>query len=173
MNPSSVVHSFGLGQFNCRRLWGRDGAVHDGFMGLVSCLNQLDLQVLCVQETQSPLMGTLPTDQPFRYDALLEVMAAKRVFCSIPPSFRLPFQGLRISSLSVGVWSQVSSAFAHSTRSVNARVEFWCTLACSVHHVSHTHPGVTNVACWGLQCVASPFPAWLVATSRFLPCSHH
>ena len=57
-----------FGQPNCRRLWGRDGAVHDGFMGLVSCLDQLDLRVLCVQETQSPVLGTLPTDQPFRYD---------------------------------------------------------------------------------------------------------
>ena len=51
MNDGAV----GLGQFHCRRLWGRDGSVHDGFMGLVSCLDQLGLQVLCVQETQSPL----------------------------------------------------------------------------------------------------------------------
>ena len=37
-------------------------------MGLVSCLDQLGLQVPCVQETQSPLMSSLPVDHPFRYD---------------------------------------------------------------------------------------------------------
>ena len=41
-----------------------------GFTGLVSCLDQLGLHflALCVQETQSPLMSSLPVDQPFRYD---------------------------------------------------------------------------------------------------------
>ena len=39
-----------------------------GFMGLVSCLDQLGLQVACVQENQSPLMTSLPVDQPFRCD---------------------------------------------------------------------------------------------------------
>ena len=63
-----LVDSLGLGQLNCRRLWGRDGSVHDGFMGLVGCLDQLGLQVPCAQETQSPLMSSLPMDQPFRYD---------------------------------------------------------------------------------------------------------
>ena len=50
----SLVHAVGLGQFNCRRLWGRDGSIHDGFMGLVSYLDQLGLQVLGVQETSLP-----------------------------------------------------------------------------------------------------------------------
>ena len=68
VTPTPLVQSLGLGQLNCRRLWSRDGAIHDGFMGLVSCLDQLDLQVLCVQETQSPPMSSLPVDQPFRYD---------------------------------------------------------------------------------------------------------
>ena len=66
--PLPLVHALGLGQLNCRRLWGRDGSAHDGFMGLVSCLDQLSLQVVCVQETLSPLMSTLPVDRPFRYD---------------------------------------------------------------------------------------------------------
>ena len=53
MNPSSVVRSFGLRQFNCRRLW-RDGAVHDGAssVGWTSWISEF----------------FLPTDQPFRYD---------------------------------------------------------------------------------------------------------
>ena len=66
--PTPLVQSLGLGQLNCRRLWGRDGSVHDGFIRLVSCLDQLGLQVPCVQETQSPLMSSLPVSQPFRCD---------------------------------------------------------------------------------------------------------
>ena len=42
--------------------------MHDGFISLVNCLDQLELRVLYEQKTQSPLMGTRPTDQPFRYD---------------------------------------------------------------------------------------------------------
>ena len=68
VTPTSLVQSLGLGQHNCRRLCGRDGSIHDGFMGLVSGLDQLGLKVLCVPETQSPLMSSLPVDQPFRYD---------------------------------------------------------------------------------------------------------
>ena len=56
--PISLVLSLGLGQLNYRRLWGRDGSVHDGFMGLVSCLDQLGLQVVSVQETQSHLISS-------------------------------------------------------------------------------------------------------------------
>ena len=68
VTPTSLVHSLGLGQINCRRQWGRDGSVHDGFMGLVSCLDQLDLQVVCVQETQSHPMSLSSRGQPFRCD---------------------------------------------------------------------------------------------------------
>ena len=39
VNPSPIVHALGLGQLNCRRLCGRDGFVHDGFMGLASSLS--------------------------------------------------------------------------------------------------------------------------------------
>ena len=63
VTPPLLVQSLGLGQFNRRRLWSRDGSIHDGFMGLVSCLDQLGLQVLCVQETQSPPMSSLPVGQ--------------------------------------------------------------------------------------------------------------
>ena len=63
VTPSSLVQSVGLGQFNCRRLWGRHDAVHDGFMELVSCLNHLGLHIICVQQIQSPPMDPLaPTD---------------------------------------------------------------------------------------------------------------
>ena len=41
MNDGAVtatpfVQSLGFGQLNCRRLWGRDGSVHDGFIALTS-----------------------------------------------------------------------------------------------------------------------------------------
>ena len=52
VTPIPVVQSLGLGQLN--RLWSRDGSIHDVFIGLVSCFDQLGLQVLCVQETQTP-----------------------------------------------------------------------------------------------------------------------
>ena len=52
VTPTSLVHALNLGQLDCCRLWGLDGSVHDGFMGLVSCFDQLGLQV--------------PVDQPFR-----------------------------------------------------------------------------------------------------------
>ena len=45
VTSTPLVQSLGLGQLNCRRLWRCDGSIHDGFMGLVSCLDQLDLQV--------------------------------------------------------------------------------------------------------------------------------
>ena len=54
VTPTSLVHALNLGQLDCRRLWGRDGSVHDSFMGLVSCFEQLGLRV--------------PVDQPFRCD---------------------------------------------------------------------------------------------------------
>ena len=69
--PTSLVQPLGFAQFNCRRLWGSHDAVHDGFMGLVSCLDQLHVRVVCVQETQAPSLGTLPVDQSFRYDGPL------------------------------------------------------------------------------------------------------
>ena len=47
---------------------------------------------------------------------LLEVMVARRDFCSTLQSIRLPFQGFRISCLSDGVWSQVLSPCVRSTR---------------------------------------------------------
>ena len=62
VTPTLLVQSLGLGQLTCRL------RSRDGFMGLVSCLDQLGLQVLCVQETQSPLMSSLPVDQTFRCD---------------------------------------------------------------------------------------------------------
>ena len=49
VTPTAIVQSLVLGQLSCRRLWSRDGSIHDGFMGLVSSLDQLGLQVLCVQ----------------------------------------------------------------------------------------------------------------------------
>ena len=59
-------------------------------MGWVSYLDQLGLQVLCVQENQSPLMSTLSVDQPFRYDGFVGTHGRERVSCSTLPRLR-PF----------------------------------------------------------------------------------
>ena len=149
---------------------GRDGAVHDGFMGLVSCLDQLDLRVLCVQETQSPLMGTLPTDQPFRYDGPDGSYGREAGFLLHPSIISSPIPG--IADLQSLRWRLVSGVVCvcsfyapHVGIAVDARVEFWRTLAGSVHRVSHP-PRVADVArCRRLQCVASSFPARSVTTS--------
>ena len=44
--PCPSDHSIGTWSIE-RRLWGRDEAVHDRFVGLVSCLDQLNLRVFC------------------------------------------------------------------------------------------------------------------------------
>ena len=114
VTPTPLVQSLGLGQLNCRRLWSRDGSIHDGFMGLVSCLDQLGLQVLCVQETQSLLMSSLLVDQPFRYDGLLAVMVARRVSCSTLQLRRPLSLGPLAHSPFAGASSQPLHVSAHS-----------------------------------------------------------
>ena len=169
VNPSSVVHSFGLGQFNCRRLWGRDGAVHDGFMGLVSCLNQLDLQVLCVQETVS-FDGNSSRRPAF---------PLRRPCWKLWPrgGFSVPFLNPFVScSRDCGSpVSPLASGLRCHLRLLILRATCWhlCRCPCGVlAHIGRfctsclTHPSrVADVACWGLQCVASPFPAWSVTTN--------
>ena len=165
VNPSSVVHSFGLGHSIV--------VVFGGAMGLCTT-GSWDSSVVwtssifkfSVSKKHSLLWWELfPPTSLSVTTALLEVMAARRVFCSIP---RLLFQGLWISSLSVGVWSQVSFAFAHSTRHMHL-----CRCPCGVlAHIGRfctsclTHPSrVADVACWGLQCVVRH---WTSATRSLL-----
>ena len=78
--------------------------------------------------------------------ALLEIMVTKRDFCSTP-QFVSHSKDCGSPVFSVGVWSQVffcvCSFYApHVGIAVDAGVEFWRTLAGSVHRVSHTHPGL-------------------------------
>ena len=71
-------------------------------MGLAVCLEQLGLQVVCVQETQSPLMSSLPVDQPFRYDGLVScsTLPLWRPLSLGPPTHS-PFAGVSSRGLSV------------------------------------------------------------------------
>ena len=112
VTPTPLVQSLGMDQLNCRRLWSRDVSIHDGFIGLVSCLEQLDLQVLCVQETQSPPMWI----NLFVMMVLLAAMVAKRVSCSTLPLWRPLSLGPLTLSLFVGASSQALCVSAHSTR---------------------------------------------------------
>ena len=84
----------------------------------MSYLDQLGLQVLCVQENQSPLMSTLPVDQPFRYDGFVGTHGRERVFLFHPSTVASLFPGTPDSQF---------------LRCVGR------TLAASVHRVSQLH----------------------------------
>ena len=143
--PLLSFHPLGLVQLNCRRLWGRDGSIHDGFMGLVSCLDWLGLQTLCVHETQSPLMGTLPVDQPFRHGGPVGshgrqagfLLHSSIVASSIPGTPDLQSLRWRL------IWGSLCSFYApHAGVASDTRIQFWRTLAVSVHRVSQLHSGI-------------------------------
>ena len=148
VNPTPLVHSLGLGQLNCRRLWSRDGSIHDGFMGLVSCLDQLGLQVLCVQETQSPHMSSLPVDQPFRYDGPVGSHGREAGFLFHSSIMATPIPGTPDSqSLR---WRLISGSLCvcsfyapHVGILSDTRIRIWRTLAASVHRVSQLHSGAS------------------------------
>ena len=140
VTPTPLVQSLALGQLNCRRLWSRDGSIHDGFMGLVSCLDQLGLQVLCVQETQSPPMSSLPVDQPFRYDGPVGSHGREAGFL------------LRSSIVATPIpWTPDSQS-----DSLRHCIQFWRTLAASVHRDSHLH-SITSLLLAGDSNIWFPF----------------
>ena len=144
VTPTSLVRALGLGQLNCRRLWGRDSSVHDGFMGLVSCLDQLGLQVVCVQETQSPLMSSLPIDQPFRYDDPIGSHGREAGFLLLvasPVPGTPDSQSLRWGLIS-GSLCVCSFYLPHAGIASDTRIQFWRTLAASVHRVSQLHTSI-------------------------------
>ena len=148
VTPTPLVQSLGLGQLNCRRLWSRDGSIHDGFMGLVSCLDQLGLQVLCVQETQSLPMSSLPVDQPFRYDGPVGSHGREAGFLFHSSIVATPIPGTPDSqSLR---WRFISGSLCvcsfyapHAGIPSDTRIQFWRTLAASVHCVSQLHSGAS------------------------------
>ena len=77
----------------------------------MSCLDQLGLQVLCVRETQSPLMSSLPVDQLFRYDGPVGSHGREAGFllhssfvaspCPLGPLTYSPFAGVSSRALFV------------------------------------------------------------------------
>ena len=146
--PTLIVQSLGLGHFNCSRLWSREGSIHDGFMDLVSCLDQLGL---LVQETQSPLMSSLPVDHPFRYDGL--VRSHGRVSYSTLPLWRRLSLGSLTFSRFAGASFRALFVSAHSMRhmlallclthasSSGVRLQPQCTLSrSSTHHFLRETP---------------------------------
>ena len=117
-------------------------------MGLVSCLDQLGLQVLCVQETQPPLMRSLPVDQPFRYDGPIGSHGREAEFLMLHTSIvASPVPGTPDSqSLR---WRLVSGSLCacsfyapHVGIASDTRIQFWRTLAASVHRVSKLHTAI-------------------------------
>ena len=53
-------------------------------VGLVSCLNRLGWRAVCVPETPSSTLASLPVNQPFQYDGLLATSDVKQVSTSMP-----------------------------------------------------------------------------------------
>ena len=154
--PTSLVQPLGFAQFNCRRLWGSHDAVHDGFMGLVSCLDQLHVRVVCVQETQAPSLGTLPVDQSFRYDAPLGSYG-KQGSCSTLLSTLLASQVLKTRNLCVGGWLQVQSA------SVPSMLPMWALLL-----MFALHSGAFWLPLCSMSHRCTPIaPCFLLATPTF------
>ena len=135
--PTSLVQPLGFAQFNCRRLWGSHDAVHDGFMGLVSCLDQLHVRVVCVQETQAQSLGTLPVDQSFRYDGPLGNYGREAgfLFHSSIDASCIPgvedSQSLRWR-LVAGAICVCSFYALHAGIALDVRVAFWRNLAATV-----------------------------------------
>ena len=124
LKRAKPLKNWAVSLFNCRHLWGRDGAVHDGFMGLVSCLDQLDLRVLY----DGPV-GSYGCEAGFLFHFSIHSSP-------IPTIADLQSLCWRLVS---GVICVCSNYAPHVGISVDARVEFWRTLAGSVHRVSHTH----------------------------------
>ena len=95
-------------------------------------------------------MGTRPIDQPFRYDGPVANYGRESGFLvhSSIHSFPIP----KIADLQSLRWRPVSNVIcvcsffaAHVGIAVGSRMEFWHTLAGSVHRVSHTHPGLPTL----------------------------
>ena len=162
--PQRLSFITGLGQLNCRRLWGRDGSVHDGFMGLVSCLDQLGLHVFCVQETQSPLVSSWIS--LFGVMALLAAMVARQVSCSTlhsavpyPWDARLTVPSLAShlglsSCLVIFVRHMLALPLTHTSNS-GAHLQPQSIMSRS----SHRHP---TSACGGLQHLVHLFSCSVV-----------
>ena len=164
VTPSSLVQSVGVVQFSCRWLCGRHDAVHAQFMGLVCCLNQLGLHIVCVQENQPPLIGTLP-------------LAPTGVFQRFP-----------INSPSVGVWLLVPSVHAGIVSRSPSLVALcsWQATPTSGSRVSNldgrarpTHPccQMSRRCCSPMGCYSMDLPTHrsgaaldVILTSNSLPC---
>ena len=159
LTPTPLVQSLGLGQLNCRRLWGRDGSVHDGFMGLVSCLDQLGLQILCVQETQSPLMGGLVGSYGREAGFLLHSSIVAPPIPGTPDlqSLRCRFC-LRLSLC-------LPFCAPHAGIATDTRIQFWCTPQYIVFR--QLHSGIPLVLA-GDSNIWFPFVQWPFLAQGFV-----
>ena len=170
VNPSSVVHSFGLGQFNCRRLW----------VARWGCAQRVHGPRQLFEPAQSP--SSLCPRNRVSFDGNSSHRPAfplRRPCWKLWPrgGFSVPFLNPFVSySRDCGSpVSPLASGLRCHLRLLVLRATCWhlCRCPCGVlTHIGRfcasclTHPSrFTDVACWGLQCVASPFPACLVATS--------
>ena len=106
-----------------------------------------------MQETQSPLMSSLPVDQPFRYVGPVGSHGREAGFLFHSSIVASPIPGtpdsqsLRWRLISGSLC--VCSFFApHAGIPSDTRIQFWRTLAASVHRVSQLH---SEALCFFLQ----------------------
>ena len=114
-----------------------------------------------MQETQTPLMSSLPVDQSFRYGGPVgshgrEAGFLFHSFIVASPILGTPdSQSLRWRLISGSLC--VCSFYApHAGIPSDTRIQFWRTLAASVHRVSQLHSG-TPLLLAGTPKFGSPF----------------
>ena len=128
---------------------------------------------LCVQETQSPLMGTLSVDQLLSYDGF--VGSYGREACFLLHSTIVASPTLWTRDLQFRRWRRISGSLCvcsfHASQAgiaTDTRIQFWRKLAASVHRVSQLHSGVLLLA-WDSNI---SFPFFLISRqddAPFLP----
>ena len=123
--------------------------------------------VLCVQETQSPLMSSLPVDQPFRYDGPVGSHGREAGFFFHSSIVASPVPGTPDSQslrwrLISGSPCVCSFYAPHAGIPSDTLIQFWRTLAASVHRVSQLHFGTTLLLAWGLQHLVLLFSSSVV-----------
>ena len=141
-------------------------------MGLVNCLNQLGLHIICVQDTWSPLTSTLPMTNPFA--TKLPVGTQGRAHCfplhsSVDCVSRLKDCRSTVHPLATGAMCVCSFYAPHAGIAISARVLFWrsCGLCTSCHAVPL--PFVPGQATPRPGFRASNFHLWPIVEEMSVP----
>ena len=94
-----------------------------------------------MHETQSPPMSSLPVDQPFRYGGPIGSHGREAGFLFHSSIVATPIPGTLRWRLISGSLCVCSFYAPHAGIPSDTRIQFWRTLAASVHRVSQLHSG--------------------------------